>query len=361
MAKRSNKLFEEFGKLKDPRIERRKLHKLEDIIIITLFAVIAGCNEWAEIEIYAKSKLEFLKQFCDLENGIPSHDTFERLFERLNPKEFQECFVSWIKSLNLTQGLIAIDGKTVRGSGIGKSAIHMVSAWNQANQLCLGQEKTEGKSNEITAIPKLLKALDLKDSIVTIDAMGTQKNIVAQIVDQKGDYILALKKNHRKLYEEVEELFCKLENKRQKSNSSLVEKSHGRIEKRECYVLPFQHKEWKGLKSVVMVKSRRKVIGGEEQRDTRYYLSSLEADEETFSNYIRGHWSIENTLHWSLDVTFKEDASRKRRGHTAENFAIIRRLVLTLLKAEPSKIALKNKRLKAALDDNFLLNLLANF
>lgn len=354
----TNALFSSFSELEDPRVARHKLHKLEDIIILTLLAVISGCNEWQEIELFGRSKLEFLRNFCELKNGIPSHDTLERLFHRLDPGKFQECFVKWVESQELGAGLIAIDGKTLRGAGSGKSAIHLVSAWAVENQISLGQIKTSEKSNEVTAIPELLKAIDLEGAVVSIDAMGTQKQIARQIIEQKGDYLLALKRNHKKLYEEVANHFTAIANQGEPSAYCSANQSHGRIEERQYWVLPYEHKEWAGLKSIVMVRSSRNVQA-HISIETRYYLSSLVAEAQDFARYIRSHWAIENTLHWSLDVTFREDASKKRKGHSAENFALLRKFALSLLKRDNSKYSLKNKRLKAAWDDQFLFHLLS--
>jgi predicted transposase YbfD/YdcC len=358
MAQVTNQLFASFSELEDPRIERRKLHKLEDIIILTLLAVISGCNEWQEIELFGRTKIELLRKFCELENGIPSHDTLERLFQRLEPEKFQECFVQWVKTLNLGAGLIAIDGKTLRGTGRGKSAIHLVSAWAVHNQISLGQLKTSEKSNEITAIPELLKIIDLQGAVVSIDAMGTQKEIASQIIAQKGDYLLALKRNHKNLYKEVTDYCNDLINRGEPLAYSSIETGHGRIEERQYWVLPYKQEEWTGLKSIVMVKSSRKQ---QEQVSTesRFYLSSLVAEGQDLAEYVRGHWGIENNLHWSLDVTFREDESRKRKGHSAQNFALLRKFVLSILKQDSSKSSLKNKRLRAGWDDQFLLHLLS--
>jgi len=355
-----------FGQLPDPRIQRNKKHLLIDIIVLSIIAVICGAESWDSIEMFGKSKKDFLSKILKLPNGIPSHDTINRVFSLIRADKFEQQFTQWSQSLKdpgISKEVISVDGKTLRGSRDsyhGKSAIHTVNAWANSNGLVLGQFKTAEKSSEITAIPELLKILDIEGCIITIDAMGTQKKIAETIVDQEADYILAVKENQGYLKENVESAFL-----RQKPDSvdETVEKGHGRIETRQCEMintLDFidQKEQWAGLKSLVRITAQREI------RDTktievRLYISSVEADAKDFNSYIRQHWAVENSLHWTLDVTFREDAQRKRNGKAGNNFALIQKIALNLLKKEESKrMSLKNKRLVAAWDDKFLLKIL---
>ena len=365
-----------FSELEDPRIERTKLHQLIDIITITICAVICGADGWADIELYGKCKYKWLKKFLELPNGIPSHDTMKRVFSLLNPEKLQQCFLSWIESISLiTFGeIVAIDGKTLRGSynkSKDKPAIHMVSAWATNNGLVLGQKKVEDKSNEITAIPELLKVLSLKGCIVTIDAIGCQKKIIKQIIDQDGDYVIALKKNQGGLYERVEQLFKQaLLNDFKgliKTEYRRSEDEHGREETRYCQILTNitqeidPNEEWKGLKSIAYVDYLR-TKKGKTTLERRYFISSLNAENhKTIAIAIRKHWCIENQLHWVLDVSFNEDASRIRKDNSPENLAIIRHIALNLLKQEKTlKVGVKNKRKNAGWDEKYLLKVLTS-
>ena len=370
-------LVEHFAELSDPRIERTKLHKLSDILVIAVSAVICGAEGWTDIEEFGKSKEEWLRKFIPLANGIPSHDTFSRVFERLDPKQFEACFLSWIKSLRLITGQVAIDGKTLRRSHDqtnGKKALHMVSAWASECGLVLGQVATEEKSNEITAIPELLKMLDLSGCLVTIDAMGGQTSIAAQIIEQGGDYLLAVKDNQKNLACDIEEIFD-LEFAQTEpfegfvhDYTKTIDKGHGRIEIRECWtitdseLLQYLRKSdvWSDLKTIALVRGTRRINGVESVQD-RYYIASLSADARTILQAVRHHWGIENSLHWVLDVVFREDQARMRQGDTAHNFAMLRHIALNLLRTQKSgPKSVRGKRLKAAWDNDFLLKVLLN-
>ena len=359
------KLQEIFAQIPDPRIDRRKLHLLDDILLLSLLAVICGAESYEAIELFGKSKEDFLRGVLQLPNGIASHDTLERLFKRIDSRAFEEAFLSWIKSLEIdTAGkIISIDGKTVRGSQDninGRYPIHLVSAWCSANSMTLGQIRTAAKSNEIQAIKELLDLIDIEGSIVTIDAMGCQKEIAAKIIDKKADYILAVKQNQGTLYNEVGSLFA---HQKVSHHNVTIEGDHGRIEQRNCSVIHNlrmigEKDKWVGLKSVIKVEATRELPSGI-QTETRYYISSVLQDAMFFNNAIRSHWAIENSCHWVLDVQFREDESRKRKGQSAENFAIIRRIALNLLKQKPlRRLGIANKRLVAGWDHDFLLSLL---
>jgi predicted transposase YbfD/YdcC len=369
------KLGECFEDLPDPRVVGRCEHKLVEIILIAICAVLSGAEGWEDIEEFGQSKAGWLKQFLTLENGIPSHDTFRRVFSLLDAAAFQERFMRWVGGVfRLTSGqVVAVDGKTVRGSGMessGQRALHLVSAWASANGVLLGQRKVADKSNEITAIPALLEDLYLAGCIVTIDAMGCQTEIARTIVERQADYVLALKGNQGHLHDDVQEWFAwaKQTGFRDMPHTfcQTVNKGHGRLEIRRCWALSdpraFEvirhHDGWTGLQSIVMVE-RERHVDGQIQRDTAYFISSLPADAKRLAHAVRAHWSIENAFHWTLDVTFREDAARLRSGHTAENFAILRHIAFNLLKRHPAKLSLKRKRYRAALDDSFLAELLA--
>lgn len=368
----SSSLLKHFEHLEDPRIDYLVEHRLLDIIALTICAVICGAEGWEDIEAYGQSKLEWLKTFLALPNGIPSHDTISRLFARLEPSTLQECFVSWVKTIaQLSAGeVIAIDGKSARRSydkGNGKGAIHMVSAWANQNRLVLGQVKVADKSNEITAIPKLLNILDIQGCIVTIDAMGTQKEIAEQIVEQGADYVLSLKGNQGNLHQDVQQLFDwarKTDFKEiEHEVCETLDKGHGRIEKRRYYLLGnVEHlinaHQWAGLKRVGMIESERRIGDKPPTTERRYYLTSLDGGVERFAQASRGHWSIENNLHWSLDVVFHEDNSRIRSDHAPENMTLMRKIALNLLTREPSKGSKKRKRLRAGWDNDFLIQVL---
>ncbi len=365
-----------FGDLKDPRIDRAKRHKLLDIVVLAICGVICGADDWVSIEEFGNAKLDWFRKFLELPNGIPSHDTFGRVFGKLDPDQFHTCFTNWILAVSeITEGqVIALDGKTLRRSHdktLGKGAIVMVSAWATANRLVLGQVKVDEKSNEITAIPELLRALDISGCIITTDAMGCQKEIASLIVEGGGDYVLALKENHGQLYEDVALLFDDLEASRFKAYSFDEEKTvnggHGRLETRQCWTISDPKivqalrgtKDWEKLQSVVKVRAKRN-DGQKETVEDRYYLSSLDGDAERLLWAKRTHWGIENGLHWVLDIAFREDESRVRKDHGAQNLATLRHIALNLLKQEnTAKIGIKNKRLRAGWDERYLLRVLA--
>ena len=363
----TRKLRSIFSQIDDPRRDLTKLHQLNDILLIGIISVICGADSWNEMELYAQEKEEFLRTFLELPNGIPSHDTFNRVFSAIDSKQFELCFIEWVRSLAelAPKEVIAIDGKTIRGakSNGKKSAIHMVSAFACANSLVLGQVKTDEKSNEITAIPKLLELLSIEDTIVTIDAMGCQREITSAIIDKGADYILAVKGNQPQLLEHVEDEFRFGKN----TETHLTEEvDHGRIETRTCSVITdFKFIEdknkWTKLKTIIRIESVREFKNSEKPTETatRYYISSLKAKPKDFQNAIRAHWSIENKLHWMLDVAFCEDASRKRVGNATQNFSILTKIALNLLKKDTkARVGVKSRRLRAALSNNYLLKIL---
>lgn len=366
----SRGLLRTFEAVQDPRVERTKRHRLFDILAITILGVICGADTWTEIELFGKAKHDWLKTFLELPNGIPSHDTLGRVFARLKPEELERCFQKWMQGLVEASGgkLIAVDGKTLRRSfdrAADRAAIHMISAWSQANRMVLGQWATDAKSNEITAIPELLNMLDLTDAVVTTDAMGCQKKIAAQIRKQGGHYLLQVKGNQEMLHDRMTETFDELTRQPipgvSYSFHEEVNGGHGRVETRRLWATEwtewFQDRAaWKDLRSFVCVESVR-TICGQSSTDRRYFITDLDSrDPKSLLGYARGHWGVENPLHWSLDMTFREDEARNRVGYSAENLSRMRRLALNLLRRNKScKAGIKGKRLKACLTPDYLL------
>lgn len=371
-------ISEHFATLTDPRVERCKVHSLVELVTIALCGVICGADDWVAIEAFGQEKQEWLGTFLALPGGIPSHDTFGRVFARLDPDEFRQCFLAWVRSVVGEVGaqVVAVDGKTLRGShdrGRGKAALHLVSAWATASGLVLGQVATDAKSNEITAIPALLKLLALDGATVTIDAMGCQTAIATQIIAQEADYVLALKDNQPTTHDRVGRAFL---DARAAVGTTLPladvapavthDRAHGRAETRRClaigdpaylaYVDP--DGRWPHLRSIICIESIRR-DGDRSTTENRYYLSSLPADAAHLARVIRSHWSIENRLHWVLDVAFREDHNRVRDGHAPENLAILRHFALNLLRQDRSvRGGVATKRLRAALNDTYLRSLL---
>jgi predicted transposase YbfD/YdcC len=368
-------IAEHFAAIDDPRYHHSPPHALLDIITIAICGMICGADDWGAIEEFGRAKEAWFKTFLRLPYGIPSHDTFRDVFGRLDPEQFRMSFIRWVEAISaLTFGeVVPIDGKTVRRShdkGQGKAAIHMVSAWASENGLVLGQVKVDDKSNEITAIPELLRLLALNGCIVTIDAMGCQTDIAAQIISQGADYVLALKDNHKRLHQEVQRLFTDALTDPATTIpynfDQTVHKDHGRIETHRCWTIDAAEfiayldpqGRWPELRTVVRIETQRQ-IGAETSCDTRHYLASLTGDPTHLNQVIRTHWHIENKLHWVLDVAFREDDCRVRQGHAAENLAILRHIALNLLKQEKTaKCGIKNKRLKAGWDNDYLLKVL---
>ena len=366
-------LFESLSIIKDPRIERHKLHSLTDILMIAICATICGVETWTEIEEFGEAKQEWFSTFLELENDIPSHDTFRRVFSLLETSELKECFLEWISSVvRLAKGsLVNIDGKQVRGSksvANNKKALNLVSAWASEQSVVLGQVACQEKSNEIRAIPELLKILEIAGCIVTIDAMGCQKEIVKEIADKKAEYVISLKGNQGRLHTDVKEYLDWAERIKFKEINynyyETVEKGHGRIEERRCWVTEEigwleQKSEWAKLKSVIMVESIREIIGGAKTVERRYFISSLEANAKEALRAVRGHWAIENQLHWCLDIGFREDDCQIKEPTAVENLATIRHIGLNLLKQETScRRGIKTKRKKSGWSEEYLLKVL---
>lgn len=358
-----------FAKLQDPRRAHRRLHHLQDILVIALCAVIAGAQDWQQIATFGRKRLTWLSGFLDLPHGIPSHDTFERVFDRLKPQAFQACFREWVQAVSSALRIkhIAIDGKTLRGSGSAKlGPLHLVSAWATAQYLALGQVAVDAKSNEITAIPVLLELLDLNGALVTIDAMGCQKAIAQKIVNQGGHYALTVKDNQQHLLEDIQDAFVKAFDSDfagvDHDEYETRQRGHGREEYRSYTVLHstegIRHADaWAGLTTLGLCYSER-TVKGKTTTECRFFIGDKRASAKYYANGLRHHWGIENNLHWQLDVTFAEDGNRVQKRNGAENLALLRRLTLSLLKAHPSKESIARKRFAAALDPCFLEEIL---
>jgi predicted transposase YbfD/YdcC len=374
MSSRLVAVFTPFENLTDPRVERTRRHDLFELVVVALCGTIAGSDSWLDIERFGNERMDWLQTFLKLEEGIPSHDTFGRVFAKLNPAQLAACIQQWFDDMGREIGQhIAIDGKTLRGSfdkAAGKNPLHLVSAWASEARLTLGQIAVDSKSNEITAIPLLLELLDLKGATVTIDAMGCQKEIAAKIVDGKGDYLLALKENHPTLYEAVVQEFTAAFDTdmppAEMRRHVTVETSRGRKERREYLALPAPKSlpgfaDWVGLATLVMV-VRITETGGVEKGEVSYYLSSLPAKVKNLAKLIRQHWSIESQLHWVLDVTFTEDKSRIRKQHAPQTSAMLRRLAVSILSRDTSlKDNIRGKRYRACLSTEVLERLILNF
>ena len=360
-----------FRKLWDPRIQGRTRHLLTDIIVMAICGVIANCDSWRDIALFAQKRESWFKRFLKLPNGIPAHDTFERVFNQLNPRAFQTCFVSWVKEISELTGLrhIAIDGKALRHSfnvRAGFGMLHAVSAWATQQHLILGQVMTDAKSNEITAIPKLLELLELHGALVTIDAMGCQKAIAQQIVDQGGDYVLTVKENQEHLWEDIQATVEKALDgslpAKVVDQYTQVESGHGREEARSYMVIHDvegirDRKLWKNLTTVGMCVSER-TVNAQTSIEVRYFIGSRRMSARTYGKVLRGHWGIENNLHWQLDVTFAEDKSSIYKRNGGENFAAMRRIALSLLKRNLRYESIRRRRKAAALDCDFLAEIL---
>lgn len=364
-----------FCELPDPRLDRQKHHSLMEILFISICAVICGATSFVDMEDFGNAKIEWFKMHLELIGGIPSHDTFNRVFSIIDPDKFSDCFISWTQAISeeVDGDIIAFDGKTLRhsfDSATGTSAIHVMNAWSSANDFCLGQMKVDGKSNEITAMPALMKLMDIKGSVVTADALNTQKDIASQIIDQGGDYVLALKGNHQFLHEDVKLFFEDAISDGFDVPHGFCEQDncgHGRIENRKYFSVGIEHldflrnkDEWKGLKSIVCVQSRR-CTKDNESIEMRYYISSLD-NIIKIARSIRHHWNVENKLHWVMDMDFDEDACRVRLDHAPENFALLRQIAHNLIKQESSKkVSVRRKINKAGWDNAFLTRIVAGF
>ncbi len=365
---KDNKLMSIFGTMEDPRSHINQLHNLVDILLIGIISVISGAETWKQMVEFANSKEDFLRKFLKLPNGIPSDDTINRVFSSIDSSQFETCFIDWVNSISkLSKGqVIAIDGKTLRGakSQGKKSPVHMVSAWANQNNLVLGQVRVNEKSNEITAIPILLETLSIEGNIITIDAMGTQTNIANNIIENGADYILAVKENQRQLLEEIKDEFKFSKDIETDTN---IDIGHGRIETRKCSIISeFKfiknlNNKWDKLNQIIKVESIRdfKNTNKPQETATRYYIASLEDRAVNYQKYIRSHWGVENKLHWTLDVAFSEDASRKRNNNAAQNYSILLKIALNLLKNEKTeKQGIAGKRLKAGWNEDYLLKVL---
>jgi len=366
-----------FGDIDDPRVTGRCSYPLTEIIIIAICGMLSGADTWVGVETFGKTKEEWLKQFLELKNGIPAHDTFGDVFRMLDADEFQRCFMEWVRAVfTITQGqVIALDGKTLRGSRdqtAGQKAVHLVNAWASANGIVLGQRQVDGKTNEITALPEMLDLLNVAGCIVTIDAMGCQKKIAQKIRDEEADYVLRVKDNQANLHQDLADWFAYADQvdfqEMQAAYHKTVNKGHGRLEIRECWTVTdaralahIRHAaNWADLQTIVRLR-RVRHLPEKIEEEIAYFITSLTGDAALILDCVRAHWSIENSFHWVMDVTFREDEARSRKENAAQNGAVIRSLVLNMLKQDPSPGSLRQKRYKASLDDVFRLKLLSQF
>ena len=366
--KTANNLLSIFGTIDDPRSHINQLHDVLDILLVGIISVICGAETWKQMREFAQSKEVFLRTFLKLPNGVPSEDTINRVFSAIDSTQFEACFIDWVNSIStiLKGQVIAIDGKTIRGakSAGKKSPVHMVSAWASQNNLVLGQVRVNEKSNEITAIPELIEKLCVSGNIITIDAMGTQTDIADKIIENEADYILAVKGNQEQLLEQIKDEFHFA---KQIETDENVDIGHGRIETRKCSVITdFQFIEnednkWNKLTQIVKLESIREFKNSDKQTEKaiRYYITSKNDVAKNYQNYIRSHWGVENKLHWTLDVAFSEDASRKRNKNAAQNYSVLLKIALNLLRNEKSeKQGIAGKRLKAGWNEKYLLKVL---
>lgn len=369
----SNNIEQHFGDLPDPRLGDNISHPLINIITISICAVICGANSWVDVEQFGEAKQSWFEEFLDMPHGVPSHDTIGRVFRMLNPKEFEARFRTWTQHIcELLNGeVLAVDGKQLRRSKDGTwgtDGIYMVNVWATENKLSLAQAKVANHTNEIKAIPLLLRLLELEETIITIDAIGCQTEIVEVISDQKADYVIAAKDNQGTLLQDIQTAFDRTESHHDVAYHRTVNKGHGRIEIRECWAINDpeiiayidDYKDWKNLRSIVKVTSERQLLTtGKTEQETRYFITSLGADAQQILHAVRAHWQVENSLHWVLDMAFREDESRVRKDHAPENFAVIRQFALNLLKQDNSlDIGISAKRKRAGWDHNYLLKLL---
>jgi predicted transposase YbfD/YdcC len=358
--------LDHFAALSDPRVERGQVHPLLSIVGVALCAILGGADDWVAVERFGNAKLDWFRRFLDLPSGIPSHDTFGRVFARLDPAQFEAAFRDWVAAVTARlPGLVAIDGKSLRGSRDqpnGVKALHVVSAWAAETRLTLGLLAVEDKSNEITAIPKLLQILDLEGALVSIDAIGCQKDIAEQIRIQKADYLLAVKENQERLFQDIQAMHLDFANDGEGyhcTNAESSDRGHGRAEWRGAYVFDqlegIRDRElWRDLATVIVV-MRERQVGDKISHEVHYYVSSRKAGAEAFLDAVRGHWGIENGCHWVLDVCFGEDACRARKDHSAQNLACLRRMALSMLKSvNGPKCGVRNRRLTAGWDMTFL-------
>jgi predicted transposase YbfD/YdcC len=368
----TNNIGEHFGGMRDPRSGQNIWHPLVNIVVIAICGAICGADNWVDVEMFGNAKRDWLGTLLELTHGIPSHDTFGRVFRQIDPEEFQARFQRWTSEIRVRVSgeVLSVDGKTERGSRdgtLGLAALAMVSVWASENELVLAQDRIDEGTNEITVIPDLLRLLDVKDTVVTIDAIGCQTEIAQAIIDQKADYVLALKANQGSLFEDVVAAFEKTVPAIPTDYHRTVNKGHGRIETRECWALSDpdilsyinDYKEWPGLHSLIKVTSDRK-INGQSTQATRYFISSLPPVASQLLAAVRAHWLIENSLHWVLDLAFREDANRSRKDHAPQNLAVLHHIALNLLKHESSlKVGIKAKRLRAGWDHHYLLKVLS--